>query len=182
MMRDVKIKIRQLKRTDFKEWCKSEISYQKEFEKDKRFGLGSIGWTTDKKYFKKEFFKSIKGQKSGKSVVLIADDNGHIVGECSIVPSGWLDAPHIGEMGFSVIKEYRGKGIGLRLAKEALKLAKGKYEIISAGTFKHNKASRELLKKLGFIRWGTAPNWVKRGKLYFNSEFYYLGLNSRSIV
>lgn len=170
------VTIRKLKSSDFKEWCKSEISYQKEFEMDKRFGLGNMGWKTDKRYLQKEFSKSIKGQKKGTSVILIAEDNGRIVGECSIGPSGWLDAKHIGEMGFSVIKEYRREGIGLRLAREALKKCKGKYEIISAGTFKHNKASSNLLKKLGFKKWGTAPNWVKRGKLYFDSEFYYLQL------
>jgi len=45
------------------------------------------------------------------------------------------EAPHVADIGYSVVKEYRGKGIGTMIVKELLKRARGKYEIVTANTF-----------------------------------------------
>jgi len=63
--------------------------------------------------------------------------------------NAWPEAPHIADIGYSVVKEYRGKWIGTIIVKELLKRAKGKYEIVTANTFSRNIASKKAFEKNG---------------------------------
>ena len=67
------------------------------------------------------------------------------------------------------------------IVKELLKSAKGKYEIITAGKFSSNIASKRLLKKLGFKRWGLGSGFVKRGKLYMDTELFLSKIKKNSL-
>jgi len=134
-------------------------------------GRGSL------KNIEESFSKLLKASASHKSIVLVAvNEKGNIVGMGELNSNAWPEAPHIADIGYSVVKEYRSMGIGTRIVKELLKRAKGKYKIITAGTFSCNIASKRLLKKLGFKRWGLGPGFVKRGKLYMDTELFYLKL------
>ena len=176
-----RIIIRKLKRSDFAEYYKNELSYYKELKKDPTFGIGTYGKRLTRKGIKKSFSKLLKASSSHKSIVLVAvNEKGNIVGMGELNSNAWPEAPHIADIGYSVVKEYRGKGIGTMIVKELLKRAKGKYEIITAGIFSSNIASKKLLKKLGFKRWGLGPGFVKRGKLYMDMELFYLKLKNGS--
>jgi len=174
-----KIIIRELKRSDFAEYYKNELQYYKELKNDSAFGIGTYGKRLTKKDIKKSFSKLLKASSSHKSIVLVAvNEKGNIVGMGELNSNAWPEAPHIADIGVSVVKEYRDIGIGTMLVKELLKRAKGKYEIITAGTFSSNIASKGLLKKFGFKRWGLGPKFVKRGKLYMDTELFYLKLKN----
>jgi RimJ/RimL family protein N-acetyltransferase len=157
---------RKPKRSDFAEYYKNELSYYKELKKDPKFGIGTYGKKLTKKDIEKSFSKLLKASSSHKSIVLVAvNEKGNIVGIGELNSNAWPEAPHIADIGYSVVKEYRGKGIGKMIVKELLNRAKDKYEIITARTFSSNIASKRLLKKFGFKRWGLGPKFVKRGKL-----------------
>jgi ribosomal protein S18 acetylase RimI-like enzyme len=67
----------------------------------------------------------LKEIEKGKRVTLVAEDKEKIVGICSC----WLREErqsHVGEIGISVRKEYRGVGLGKFLMGETLKLSKRK--------------------------------------------------------
>ena len=174
-----RIIIRKLKRSDFAEYYKTELSYYKELKKDPTFGIGTYGKQYTKKSIKNSFSRLLEEMSSHKSVVLVAvNEKGNIVGIGDLRRSMLPEAPHIADIGYSVVKEYRSKGIGTNIVKELLKRAKDKYEIITANTFSSNIASKKLLKKLGFKRWGLGPKFVKRGKLYIDTELFYLKLKN----
>jgi predicted acetyltransferase len=62
-----------------------------------------------------------------KSIVLVAvNEKGNMVGMGELNSNALPEAPHIADIGYSVVKEYRGKGIGRMIVKELLKRAKGK--------------------------------------------------------
>ncbi|MDE1851041.1 MAG: GNAT family N-acetyltransferase [Candidatus Micrarchaeota archaeon] len=170
------LNLRPLKGSDFEQYCENEKSYYKELERNPRFGVGTYGKKADAKYLKESFSRLILAQKSGKGFTIVAEYKGKMVGICSVEPSGWREGPHIGEIGFSVLKGYRHKGIGSAMLKEAIARARGKYEILSAGTYTINKESEALMKKFGFKVWGIAPRFIKRGKIYLSAEMLYLML------
>jgi len=52
----------------------------------------------------------------------------------------------------------------------------GRFDTIEVGIMSINRASKSLFKKFGFRRWGVAPGYVKRGKIYMDMEYRYLKL------
>ena len=172
-------KIRKLKRSDFAAYYENEVSYDKELLETPAFGIGTYGKKIKKKDIKAAFSKLYKRAASHNAIVVVAEnDAGRMVGIGELQGHAWAEAPHIADMGFSVIKEYRGKGIGTAIVRQLLKMAKGKYEIVTAGAFSRNTASKRLLKKLGFKRWAFGPKFVKRGKMYMDTEIFYLRLKN----
>lgn len=172
-------KIRILKSSDFKELCKNELSYYNELKKDPLFGIGEYKKKITKKEIRKQFLKRLRMQKSGKWIILIAENNkGKMIGEISAQSGNWVDASHMADIGYSVIKEYRKQGIASAMMKEMIRLCKKKYETLTASFFSNNTASKALLKKFGFKKWGYGPKFAKRGKIYLDNEFYYLKLKS----
>lgn len=171
------IRIRELKNSDFKDFCKNEYSYYKELKENPKFGIGTYGKKITRKELSKYFSTRIKNAKSKKWIALIAEnESGHMVGEATAQGGAWFEAPHIADIGFSVIKDYRDKGVGTKLLKALIKECSRKYEIITAGVFSNNTASKRLLKRFGFVKWAKGPKFIKRGMLYIDSEFYYLRL------
>ena len=170
-------KIRKLRSSDFKDYCSNELSYYMELVKDPSFGIGSYGKTVNKTLLAKHFKAMLKDMKVKKLVVLVAEnDKGHIIGMAEARGNAWAEAPHVADIGYSVVKDHRGKGLGTELVKEIIKKCSGKYEIVTAGTFDSNTASKKLLRKLGFKTWGIGKGFVKRGRLYMDSELWYLRL------
>jgi ribosomal protein S18 acetylase RimI-like enzyme len=59
---------------------------------------------------------------------------------------------HIGQVGITLRKEARGRGLGEKLLKEVLKqgIKKFKFKIIILEVLSKNKIAQNLYKKLGF--------------------------------
>jgi RimJ/RimL family protein N-acetyltransferase len=171
------IKIRQYRKNDFKQFLQNEQSYYNELKTDPRFPYGIYGEKKTKKSIRKSFLNVLKLQRSGKCGVFVAENKeGKIVGEMVIDGTYWPDGPHIADLACIVVKGYRKKGVATLLLKYVLKKYRKKYEIFTASIFSNNTGSRALLKKFGFKGWGIGPKFVKRGKLYFDDEHYYLKL------
>lgn len=70
---------------------------------------------------------------------------------------------HIGGLGISVEKEFRGEGIGFELAKTIIAEAKKKIaglKMIILDVFEPNKIGQNLYKKLGFKEYGRLSQGV----------------------
>lgn len=122
--------------------------------------------TVQKKSTYKEEEKYLKGiikEKGALHLFLII--NGKVAGSAKISKLG-NGRNHIGELGISLKKEYRGMGLGKKLSKTVMEKAikKFKLKIIILNVFKKNKAAYCLYKKLGFKKVGTIKGEVK----YYN--------------
>jgi len=129
--------------------------------------------TVNKKSNLKEEIKWLKqnleGVRKKKKVFCIAKDKKKIVGIANIEMMG-LRESHVGILGISVRKEYRGKGLGKYLMKEVLNLAKRKLKpkpkIIRLSVFSTNQIAQNLYRKLGFKAVAKIPKQIQyKGKL-----------------
>jgi len=161
-----KIKIREFSRNDlkrpkeFQDYINSLVEEDALILINKKFSLEE-----EKKYLKKE----LKKIKSGKQIKVIAEENNLIVGVSEIFIYSYRKS-HIGELGISIRKGYRGIGLGTYLIKKVIKLAKKrlkpKLKIIRLGVFPPNKPALALYKKLGFKKVAKIPKHIQyKGKL-----------------
>jgi ribosomal protein S18 acetylase RimI-like enzyme len=103
----------------------------------------------------------IKEIKNKRSVYTVIDINGKVRGNArvSLVDSG--PRKHIGELGISIMKEARGKGLGEKLFKKIIEKAvkELKVKIITLYVVSENKIAINLYKKMGFKQIST----IKKG-------------------
>lgn len=108
--------------------------------------------------------------KSGKSINLIIESEGKIIGSGGIDKR--LAAPHsvqhVAEIRFGIKKEYRRLGVTYELAKTLIELAKKQWniEIVRSSYASDNLASAKLHEKLGFKPTGVIPKGMKYGNKY----------------
>jgi len=160
------IKIRPLSLADlrlakeFLDFINSLIEEDAQILFNKKFSLKE-----EKKWIEEE----IKNIKKKKQIALVAKDKNKVVGIADIeLRRGRQD--HVGEFGISIRKEYRGIGLGKKLMKEILKLAKKelkpKLKIIRLSVFSTNKIAQNLYKKMGFKIVAKVPKQIQyKGKL-----------------
>jgi len=122
--------------------------------------------TVQKKSTHKEEEKYLKGiikEKEALHLFLIID--GKVAGSAKVSKLG-SGRNHIGELGISLRREYRGMGLGKKLSKTVMEKAikKFKLKIIILNVFKKNEAAYCLYKKLGFKKVGVIKGEVK----YYN--------------
>ncbi len=110
---------------------------------------------------------NLKNIKKKNSVFLIAEHDNKIVGATSVgLNSGKKD--HVGEFGITILKDYRGIGLGKTLMTEVIKLAKKKLKIkiIRLSVYSINKPAIKLYQKQGFKKVAVIPKQYKhKGRL-----------------
>jgi RimJ/RimL family protein N-acetyltransferase len=87
---------------------------------------------------------------------------------------------HRGELGISIAKNFRGKGIGSLLMKATIdEAAKNipSLEMITLCSFSTNLAGIKLYKKFGFIEYGVLPNGIKLDNGYEDLILMYITVN-----
>lgn len=122
----------------------------------------------EKKYFK-NMLKEI-GEKT--RVQLFIDIDGKVYGNAEVTLIDNNVRKHIGELGISLKKEARGKGLGEKLIRKIIeKAAKDlKVKIITLHVFTCNKVATNLYKKVGFKKFGTIKGGISYyGKLVDNN-------------
>lgn len=97
----------------------------------------------------------------GLTITVLATDGGRIVGYSSLHHSESLWTRHLGEVLLLVASDVRGKGLGSRLAREILEIAKGldlqKLVAQMMSTLRH---AQNLFHHLGFIPEAMLHDWV----------------------
>ena len=107
-----------------------------------------------------------KHNDKGK-LLLLAEVDGILAGTTDISHDDKKRIRHVGQLGMSILKEYRGIGVGSALLQTAIDWAKQDpvIEKIGLGVHDTNIAAIGLYKKMGFVEEGrrikeikTAPN------------------------
>ena len=167
------IVFRQVKPSDLR----SVYRWVKEIEKEDTFitinAAEPISLKEEKEYFK-DLFKKI-GQK--KTVKIAVFDGKKYLGSCDIEKQGKRQG-HIGLFGIALAKGCRGQGIGFRLAKETIRLAKKKLGLkqIILSCFASNKIGISFYKKLGFKQYSRHPRAVLYQGKYIDTIWFYKDL------
>lgn len=116
----------------------------------------------------KDFLESCL-KKSKQKIFLIITCSGMPIGIANIDQEKYV-LNHIGVLGISIAKEYRGKGLGKKLMNEIIELAKKELvptpKIIQLRVYTINKPAIALYKKLGFKQVAKLPKQIQyKGKL-----------------
>lgn len=163
---DKEIIIRSLSQNDIKNVKKFQSFINSLAEEDVQIS------SNERMSFKKEA-DWLKGHlekiKKKKSVSLIAEYKKEIVAKTEIeLNKGKKE--HVGELGISILKDFRGIGLGKYLMNEIIKTAKVKLKpkpsVIRLSVFATNKPAISLYKKCGFVKVASIPKQLRhKGRL-----------------
>ena len=124
-----------------------------------------------KKEEKKWLINKLKEIKNKKSVFLVIEVNGKIMGSAGITIRKEKITSHIGEFGIALVKEIRGRGIGKKLSKRIIKEAKEKLKIkiIKLDVMEPNITAQDLYKECGFKEVGRIKKGFKHYGKYIDN-------------
>lgn len=97
----------------------------------------------------RQFVKSII---DGAGVQMLAVSGDEVVGWCDIMRNPAEGFRHVGRLGMGLLPDFRGRGLGRRLAVETIRAAKAAgMERIELEVFASNERAIALYKSLGFV-------------------------------
>ena len=103
-----------------------------------------------------------------KDIILVAELDGKVVGSAEVRMRRGKEA-HVGSIGLAIKSEFWGRGVGTKLVKEAVKLAKKKkLEKLVYNVSSHNKRSINLAKDAGFRLGARLKKNIKTGTKYYD--------------
>ncbi len=145
-----KIKIRKLSNKDLRNVRKFQDFINSFVDEDAQIMMNEkVSLKEEKKWLEAK----LENIRKGKAVFLIAEYDSAVVGTAGIDLGIWRQS-HIGNLGITIRKSYRGIGLGTYLMKEIIKLAKKelnpKPKIIKLDVFPGNKPAIALYRKCGF--------------------------------
>ncbi len=99
--------------------------------------------------------------EQGKTITVLAEEEGKIIGYCSVHHSEILWTRHLGEMRLLVGSSYRGKGVGRQLAHQVFALAQTlNLQKLVAQMMSSQRSAQNLFHHLGFIPEALLHDWV----------------------
>ena len=173
----VTVAIREVRWEDFHPLVENYFSYYDELTDEP--GLGLILFA-EKPSLADEaawFLGLYRSQLAGDQVALVAEVDGRPVGLVQVrrgLPHP--ETGHVGDLGISIHRDHRGKGLGTRLLREALRRCRGRFEVVNLRVFADNERAKALYRKMGFVTVGRVPKAVHRGGRYFDEEIMHLDL------
>jgi RimJ/RimL family protein N-acetyltransferase len=106
-----------------------------------------------------------------RKLLLVAEADGHLIGNLSFACGAKRLLSHLGEFGMGVRKGWRGEGVGRRLLEALLLWAPGAgIERVKLSVHATNQSALALYAKLGFVEEGRQVRELKYGPdLYVDS-------------
>lgn len=153
---------------------KKMLKYINELSKERTF----IRYQGEQETLESEtkYLKSrLEAIKNKKTVHLLAFSNNRLIAATDIHMMDKTEK-HVGIFGISVIKDFRGKGLGKLLMELILKEAKKEIpeiKIVTLGVYSTNDIARSLYEKLGFIEYGMLPNGITRDGKFEDTILMY---------
>ena len=97
-----------------------------------------------------------------QKAVLAAEVNGQVVGLANLYLSFFRKIAHHSLFAIIVDPNYRSQGIGTKLVKELMKIAKEQFklEFLHLEVYEHNPAI-SLYERLGFLEYGRQKRFIK---------------------
>ena len=105
--------------------------------------------------------------------VILAD--GRIAGRITV--SNIVRGPLLsGSLGYWVTAELNGRGVATAAARAIARIAFDELQLhrLEAGTLLHNTASQRVLQRVGFLRYGRAPRYLKIAGEWRDMELFQL--------
>jgi len=106
--------------------------------------------------------------ENGDRVNVVAEVNGRIVANGDIARGHYSETHHHGELGLTVMKAYRGMGVGGEMVRTLLREAKRMgLKSVEVEFLSTNQAATRTYQKAGFKEVGRIPGKVyRKGKLF----------------
>lgn len=117
----------------------------------------------------------IKKINEGRAIKLLAFFGSDLVGVVDITMKDRTEK-HLGVLGITVAKDFRGEGVGKLLMEKVLEEAKKNLtdlEIVTLEAFGNNEMAISMYKKMGFVEYGLLPDGVKLEKGYVDHLYMY---------
>ncbi len=119
----------------------------------------------------------VSGRRRKEVVSVVAFDGNKLVGHCDIRRRMADDVMHAGTLGITVLRGYRGFGIGGMLVREALEEAQRMgIWLVQLTVFSKNRRAVGLYRKMGFRRAGIIPNKMMRDGRLLDEMIMYADL------
>ena len=104
------------------------------------------------------------------AAVLVADDEGRIVGRLSIARDEHPASKHVADLGLMVAASHRRRGIGRALLDAAVDWAReAGVRKLELHVFPHNEPAIRLYEEFGFEREGYRRGHYRRGREYLDA-------------
>ncbi len=133
---------------------------------------GEVLLKKDEKKYLEDYIKKIKVNKAVKLMVF---HDKQLIGMADITMEDKISV-HVGLFGITVLKEFRGQGIGKLLIDLIINEAKKnikQLKIIILSVFDGNDRAKNLYKSFGFINYGMLPKGIKYKGEYINHYYMY---------
>ncbi len=103
--------------------------------------------------------KQLENMKKKRGICLFVEVNGELAGNSVIRPLEFDVSPHVGHFGIMLHENFTGIGIGTRLMRKMLQLARTEtgFKVIESGYAAKNRRSVKLHRRFGFRRYGRFP-------------------------
>ena len=135
------------------------------------FGAEGLGFTVEEET---EYLAGLTNSKD--SIMLVAKENGKIVGNASLIRLP-RRMNHRGDFSVTVLQSHWNQGIGGLLTQKIIKFAKESgLHIIDLQVRSDNLSAIHLYEKYGFEKIGTHKNFFKIGGEYFSADYMNLYL------
>jgi RimJ/RimL family protein N-acetyltransferase len=117
----------------------------------------------------------IQAQKKGEQIYLKALVNGRLIGDCFAKPGFGRNRGNV-NLGISITKNWRGKGIGRFLLEELILRSEQKWhpKNIYLHVVSLNKKARQLYESLGFRIIARLPQWFEYYTTYLDEYILIL--------
>lgn len=99
---------------------------------------------------------------SGDMVASVAEDDGVVVGICTVSRQGHREDRHVASLGIAISPGHRGRGIGTALMQHALSKCEDRFEIVTLAVIAGNEPAIRLYRRLGFVERGRVPRTFRR--------------------
>lgn len=110
--------------------------------------------------------------ESPRSVLLVAEVAGEIVGMADFHGHPEPQRAHSGEFGMSTAQQWRGRGVGTRLLERLLEWAREQHmERVELRVFSNNTGAIRLYERFGFVTEGRQVNAVRLADGYVDIIF-----------
>ena len=166
--------IRYPKRTDLTELHR----YINELSKEKTFisFQGEEISLKDERTFLNDAIKKIEQRKG---LLLLVEIDRKIIGVTDVRMNVRI-ASHIGTLGITIAKDFRGKGIGKQLLKTVMEESKklDGIKILELECFANNPVAPALYKSCGFKEYGRLPRGIAFGEGYVDDILMYYNLQN----
>jgi RimJ/RimL family protein N-acetyltransferase len=122
------------------------------------------------------FATLVRKIESGEAISLVAEEEGRVVGSCTVSERSPTESKHVGVLGIHVARAFRDRGIGRALMTAMIERCRVRFEILELSVFRVNARARALYISLGFEPYGVVPRAVLRGGRYIDVEHMVLEL------